>query len=120
MWARLSIVAGLVLGIAVGALVLGGLVALTPVPTAPSTPVPVSSATAIPSVVVSAPPSASAAPSASLAPSASPGPSASPPGGSASAPDTAGIVRDGALGGIGRDVMAAGSQNALPGVDVTP
>jgi hypothetical protein len=75
MRARLSIVAGLVAGIAVAALVLGGLVALTPDPTARSTPAPASTPTTAPSVV------ASAAPSASLAPTASPpGGSASPPG----------------------------------------
>ena len=34
--------------------------------------------------------------------------------------DTAGIVRDGALGGIGPDVMARGVQSILPGVVVTP
>ncbi len=34
--------------------------------------------------------------------------------------DETGIVRDGALGGIGPDVMAAGLQTILPGVTVTP
>jgi thiol-disulfide isomerase/thioredoxin len=34
--------------------------------------------------------------------------------------DTDGIVRDGALGGIGPDVMARGLETILPGVDVTP
>jgi thiol-disulfide isomerase/thioredoxin len=34
--------------------------------------------------------------------------------------DTEGIVRDGALGGIGPDVMARGVQSILPGVEVTP
>ncbi|TFG69188.1 MAG: TlpA family protein disulfide reductase [Thermomicrobiales bacterium] len=34
--------------------------------------------------------------------------------------DTEGIVRDGALGGIGPDVMADGLRSILPGVDVTP
>lgn len=34
--------------------------------------------------------------------------------------DADGIVRDGALGGIGPDVMAAGLQTILPGVTVTP
>lgn len=34
--------------------------------------------------------------------------------------DADGIVRDGALGGIGPDVMAAGLKTILPGVDVTP
>ena len=34
--------------------------------------------------------------------------------------DTDGIVRDGALGGIGSDVMARGVGKILPGVEVTP
>lgn len=34
--------------------------------------------------------------------------------------DADGIVRDGALGGIGPDVMAKGLQTILPGVDVKP
>jgi thiol-disulfide isomerase/thioredoxin len=34
--------------------------------------------------------------------------------------DKDGIVRDGALGGIGPDVMVAGLKTILPGVDVTP
>jgi thiol-disulfide isomerase/thioredoxin len=34
--------------------------------------------------------------------------------------DADGIVRDGALGGIGPDVMAQGLQSILPGVTVTP
>jgi cytochrome c biogenesis protein CcmG, thiol:disulfide interchange protein DsbE len=34
--------------------------------------------------------------------------------------DAEGVVRDGALGGIGADVMAAGLETILPGVDVTP
>ncbi len=34
--------------------------------------------------------------------------------------DKDGIVRDGALGGIGPDVMARGLEAILPGVDVTP
>jgi thiol-disulfide isomerase/thioredoxin len=34
--------------------------------------------------------------------------------------DRDGIVRDGALGGIGPDVMAAGLEAILPGVEVTP
>jgi cytochrome c biogenesis protein CcmG/thiol:disulfide interchange protein DsbE len=33
--------------------------------------------------------------------------------------DAEGIVRDGALGGIGPDIMARGLQTILPGVDVT-
>lgn len=94
MRARLPIVAGLVAGIAVAALVLGGLVALTPDPTAPSTPAPTSTPTTAPSVV------ASAAPGASLAPIAS------PPGGSASPPGAA--------------AFHVGQPAILPGVDVTP
>lgn len=34
--------------------------------------------------------------------------------------DAQGVVRDGALGGIGPDVMANGLKKILPGVDVTP
>jgi hypothetical protein len=34
--------------------------------------------------------------------------------------DSAGIIRAGALGGIGPDVMAANLATILPGVDVTP
>jgi thiol-disulfide isomerase/thioredoxin len=34
--------------------------------------------------------------------------------------DAEGIVRDGALGGIGPDIMASGLKTILPGVDVTP
>ncbi len=34
--------------------------------------------------------------------------------------DTDGIVRDGALGGIGPDIMARGVAKILPGVEVTP
>ena len=34
--------------------------------------------------------------------------------------DRDGVVRDGALGGIGADVMARGVQSILPGVVVTP
>jgi thiol-disulfide isomerase/thioredoxin len=34
--------------------------------------------------------------------------------------DAEGIIRDGALGGIGPDIMAAGLQTIMPDVDVTP
>lgn len=34
--------------------------------------------------------------------------------------DKDGIIRDGALGGIGPDIMARGVRSILPGVDVTP
>ena len=40
MWARLSIVAGLVVGVVVAGLVLGGILALAPEPPPPSTPAP--------------------------------------------------------------------------------
>jgi thiol-disulfide isomerase/thioredoxin len=84
MWPRLSILAGLLAGVAVALLVLGGIVALAPEPGAVATPPPVPSGSiGIPSpspspsvVVVSPSPSgAAASPSASLP----------PPGGSATA-----------------------------------
>ena len=107
---RLSIVAGLVVGVAVAALALGGLLVLVPDPPPPATPSPpIVIATASPSATVSAPPSASPGPSAS---------SARRLGRSAPGPEA--IVRDGALGGIGPDVMATGLETILPGVDVTP
>ena len=100
MKSRLSIVAGLMVGVAVAALALGGLLVFTPDPPPPATPSPpVVIATASPSVTVSAPPSAS------------PGPSAS---------SAEGIPRDEALAGIGPDVIATGLETMLPGVDVTP
>jgi thiol-disulfide isomerase/thioredoxin len=34
--------------------------------------------------------------------------------------DTEGVVRDGALGGIGPDIMATGLERVMPGVDVEP
>ena len=34
--------------------------------------------------------------------------------------DAEGIIRDGALGGIGPDIMAAGLRTIMPGVDITP
>lgn len=34
--------------------------------------------------------------------------------------DTEGVIRDGALGGIGADIMAEGLAKILPGVEVTP
>ena len=66
MWARLSIVVGLVAGIAVAALLLGGILAFAPEPAPPVTPAP---------TVVLASPSPIASPSASAAAS----PSASAP-----------------------------------------
>ena len=215
MWARLSIVAGLFVGVVVAALVLGGLVAFAPDPPPRSTPGPSAAvASASPSVVASVAPSA--APSGSAGSGAAfhvgePAPALVVPqvgGGTidlaglrgkpvwinfmatwcpscqdefplmngfaaryaanglviiavdvreeegavaafadqlnATFPfgldadgqvstgwdaialpvhfwiDAEGIVRDGALGGIGPDVMAAGLKTILPGVDVTP
>jgi thiol-disulfide isomerase/thioredoxin len=215
MWARLSIVAGLVVGIAVAGLLLGGMVAFAPDAPPPSTAAPsLAVASASPSIVASVAPSVS--PSASTGSGAAfhvgePAPAlvvpqvgggtidlaslrgkpvwinfmatwcpscqdefplmngyaarygstglviiavdvreeegavaafadqlnaAFPLGldadGKASATwdaialpvhfwiDAEGIVRDGALGGIGPDVMAAGLKTILPGVDVTP
>jgi peroxiredoxin len=34
--------------------------------------------------------------------------------------DANGVIRDGSLGGIGPDVMAAGLKTVMPGVDVKP
>ena len=67
MWARLSIVAGLVVGVAVAGLVLGGILVLAPDPAPTPTPTP-SFATASPT---HAPPSATPSAVASTAPSAS-------------------------------------------------
>ena len=66
---RLSILAGLLVGVVVAALALGGLVALSPDPVPPSTP--------DPSVAVA---SASPSPSGSVAPSSGPSASAAPSG----------------------------------------
>jgi thiol-disulfide isomerase/thioredoxin len=66
MWARLSIIAGLVVGVAAAGLLLGGILAFAPDPAPPSTPAPSSTAVA-----------ASPSPSASSAPTSTPGPSAS-------------------------------------------
>jgi hypothetical protein len=70
MKARLSIVAGLIVGVAVAGLMLGGLLALAPDPPAVASPTqPLAIETPSPSPTVSIPPTAS--------PSASPSPSAS-------------------------------------------
>jgi thiol-disulfide isomerase/thioredoxin len=66
MWARLSIIAGLVVGVAAAGLLLGGILAFAPDPAPPSTPAPSSTAVAV-----------SPSPSASSAPTSTPGPSAS-------------------------------------------
>jgi thiol-disulfide isomerase/thioredoxin len=215
MWSRLSIVAGLVVGIAVAGLVLGGMVAFAPDPPPPSTPAPsLAVVSASPSVIASVVPSTSPDPSAGSGAAfhvGEPAPALKVPqvgGGEidlaglkgkpvwinfmatwcpscqdefplmnryaaryasaglviiavdlreeegavaafadqlgATFPlgldadgavaatwdaialpvhfwiDAEGIVRDGALGGIGPDVMAAGLKTILPGVNVTP
>lgn len=83
MWPRLSIVAGLLAGVAVAGMVIGAILLLGPAPTAP-----VAAATPSPAPVVSASASAIASPSAVASPSASASPSAGAsgePGASASA-----------------------------------
>jgi hypothetical protein len=107
MWARLSIVAGLVVGVVAAGLLLGGLLGLAPEKPLPSEAAPsvaVPSATAPPT----APPSAGAVAWDALALPVH------------SWVDKDGIVRDGALGGIGPDVLAKGLESIMPGVDVTP
>ncbi|OGO51044.1 MAG: hypothetical protein A2Z32_06305 [Chloroflexi bacterium RBG_16_69_14] len=216
MWARLSIVAGLVVGVAVAGLVLGGILAFTPDPPPRSTPAPsMTVASASPTGLASPGPTSTPVPSASVVDApfhvGQPAPPLSVPqvgGGTidlanlrgkpvwinfmatwcpscqdefplmsgfaaryastglvviavdvredegavaafaeqlgATFPlgldtdgkaastwdaialpvhfwiDAEGIVRDGALGGIGPDVMAEGLKTILPGVDVTP
>jgi peroxiredoxin len=72
MWPRLSIIAGLLTGVAVAALVIGGILVLAPEPVAAPTPAPV------PSVSLGPPsPSPSPSPSATASPSGSGEPSAS-------------------------------------------
>ena len=67
MKATLSIVAGLVVGVAVAAVLLGGLLVFTPEPPPLATPSPpLAIATASPSAAATTPPSASPAPSASV------------------------------------------------------
>lgn len=87
MWARLSIVAGLIAGIAAAALVLGGILAFAPEPVPVVTPAPQ------PSVGVASP-SAGSGPSTDPAASRSPDASAGPSGGS------------GALFGVGEPAPA--------------
>jgi thiol-disulfide isomerase/thioredoxin len=77
MWPRLSIVAGLLTGVAVAALVIGGILAFAPPPGAAPTPPPQ------PSISLASPstsPSASPSPSASASPGASGSPAASAAG----------------------------------------
>jgi thiol-disulfide isomerase/thioredoxin len=74
MWARLSIVAGLVLGIVVAAVLIGGILAFAPV-----TPLPTIAAPSL--ALASATPSAAASSAPSTAPSAAPSASAGASGG---------------------------------------
>jgi hypothetical protein len=131
MWPRISIVLGLLAGVAVAALVIGGLLFLGPAPVLVplATPAPTVPATASPSASPTASPSPSVVPSASpVAPSASPSgspspsvvPSASPGGSSPSpSPPVAGLSH------IGEVVPALVVENVdggkiLPGIKVTP
>jgi thiol-disulfide isomerase/thioredoxin len=67
MWARLSIVAGLVVGVAVAGLLLGGILAFAPDPAPPSSPAPPSAApSASPSATATTIPTATPVPSASV------------------------------------------------------
>ncbi len=97
MWARLSIVAGLVIGVAVAGLLLGGILAFVP-----DRPLPSAAAPSAPVATPAPSPSASAVASPSAVPSAS---------------VAAAAFR---VGGIGPDVMVHGLETTLPGVDVQP
>ena len=83
MWPRLSILAGLLAGVAAAALVIGGILVLAPEPGAVATspPQPSASLTVLPSLTASPAPSAGPSESASPGPSGSPG--ASPSGSAA-------------------------------------
>jgi hypothetical protein len=126
----MAIAGGLLTGMVAGGLLVGALVAFLPgpeqrsvAPTASPTAAPASTAVPTPTASASGTPVAPEAP-------ASPAPSAgsSEPSASSVAEalpvhfriDTDGIVRDGALGGRGPDVMAMGLALILPGVTVTP
>jgi hypothetical protein len=118
MWPRLSIVLGLVAGVAAGALILGALLFLTPDPGSGATPTPSPSAppSAPPSVPPSAVPSATPSPSATATPGASSGAS---PGPSVSPSSSAAAARF-HIGEPPPDVMARGVSAILTGVEVTP
>ncbi len=138
---RLSIVAGLVVGVVVAGLLLGWIVTLAPDEPARTTPAPSRGpATPSPSVVASAGPTAVASASAVASEGAfhvsQPAPAlvllragggtidrASLKGKTVRVHfwiDSDGIIRDGALGGIEPDVLVTGRKTILPGVDVTP
>jgi hypothetical protein len=95
MSSRLSILAGLLVGIAVAALVLGAIVAFAPDPVPPSSP-----------------------PS-SVAPSGA-GTGTYRVGQAAPRVDGNGVVRHRAFGGIAWDVIVSAPRSVLPRVDVTP
>jgi hypothetical protein len=139
MWPRISIVLGLLAGVAVAALVIGGLLFLGPAPVLvpPATPAPTVPATASPSPPPTASPSPSVIPSASpvvpspppsgssASPSGSPSPSVIPsasPSGSSPSPSTLPVAD---LFHIGEVVPALVVEKidggkVLPGVTVTP
>jgi hypothetical protein len=136
MGGKTAIALGLVAGLVVGGLIVGGAVGLVPGPgNGASTTSPAPPAASSPPQATEEPSAAPsvAAPStpASDAPSA-PASEQAPPlvlplaGGDTvdladdrGKPDADGIVRDGALGGIGPDVMAQGLGTILPEVTVT-
>ncbi|HEY6569608.1 MAG TPA: hypothetical protein VIZ22_04920 [Candidatus Limnocylindrales bacterium] len=121
MGGKTAIAAGLIMGVAVGAVSLGGIVYLAPNLPPIATPVPVTPA-----------PSASEAPSPSAVPSPSPAPSASAPGSaspatSSAAPSTSPEASGSAepSGSPGPSTPAEGAlfgidQDELPDVTVTP
>lgn len=103
MWSRLSIVIGLLAGVATAALVLGGIVAFAPEPAPAVTPAPtLAFASASPSESLSPSESMSPSPSAPPASVATASPPASPSSG-ASAPPSGGI---GAALGVGQPAPA--------------
>ena len=73
MWARLSIVAGFVVGVVAAGLLLGGLLAFTPETPPPSVAVPTAAAASASAVPTAAAASASTVPTAAAPPSAAEG-----------------------------------------------
>jgi hypothetical protein len=132
MWPRISIVLGLLAGVAVAALVIGGLLFLGPAPVLVplATPAPTVPATASPNPSPTASPSPSVIPSASpvipsASPSRSPSPSvipSAPPGGSSSSPSTPPVAGLFHIGDVvpAMVVVKIDGGKILPGVQVTP